>query len=161
MNTDTHPSAVGASTTLPTESIGEELRRYDKHLRDVQGLSLGTRRDYRRIAGRLLRQQFGDDSVVIANLRPAGIRQFLADELDAHQTPSHAAAVAAGLRSYLRYRGTCGDAVAALTAVIASPAHWTLATLPKTLTEEEVAQLLSSFSQPIFDIFRLGFFVTD
>jgi integrase len=147
MSTDTHLPAAGAATTLATDSIGEELRRYDEHLRDVHGLSPGTRRDYLRIAGRLLRQQFGDDSVAIANLHPVGIRQFLADELDAHQTPSHASAVVAGLRSYLRYRSTCGDAVGALTAVIASPAHWTLARLPKTLTEEEVAQLLSSFSE--------------
>jgi integrase len=147
MSTDTHLSVPGAATTLPSDSIGEELRRYDEHLRDVQGLSPGTRRDYLRIAGRLLHQQFGDDSVVIANLHPAGIRQFLADALDAHKSASHASAVAAGLRSYLRYRRTCGDAVGALIAVIASPTHWTLATLPKTLREDEVAQLLGSFSE--------------
>jgi integrase len=147
MRTDTHQPAPGAATTRPSEPIGEELRRYDEHLRDVHGLSPGTRRDYLRVAGRLLRQQFGDDSVGIANLHPGDIRQFLADELDARKTPSHASAVAAGLRSYLRYRGTCGDAVGALTAVIASPAHWTLATLPKTLTEDEATQLLSSFSE--------------
>ena len=147
MSTDPHLPAPSAATTLASDSIGDELRRYDEHLRDVRGLSPGTRRDYLRITGRLLRQQFADEGVVIANLHPAGIRQFLADELDARKTPSHASAVAAGLRSYLRYRSTCGDAVGALTAVIASPAHWTLATLPKTLTEEEVAQLLSSFSE--------------
>jgi integrase/recombinase XerD len=146
MSIDTHLSAPGAATTRPSDSIDEELRRYDEHLRDVHGLSPGTRRDYLRIAGRLLHQQ-GDHSVGIANLHPGDIRRFLADELDARKTPSHASAVAAGLRSYLRYRSTCGDAVGALTAVIASPAHWTLATLPKTLTEEEVAQLLGSFSE--------------
>jgi integrase len=147
MSTDTHLPAPSAATTLASDSIGEELRRYDEHLRDVRGLSPGTRRDYLRVVGRLLRQQFADEGVVIANLHPGDIRQFLADELDARKTASHASAVAAGLRSYLRYRSTCGDSVGALTAVIASPAHWTLATLPKTLTEEEVAQLLGSFSE--------------
>ena len=99
MSTDTHlPAPMAGTTTLSTYPISEELRRYDEHLRDVHGLSPGTRRDNLRIAGRLLHQQFGDDSVAIANLRPADIRQFLAEELDAHQTLSHAAAVAAGLR---------------------------------------------------------------
>jgi integrase len=49
---------------------------------------------------------------------------------------------AGGLRSYLRYRSTRGDAVGPLRAVIASPAHWTLAHLPQALTREEVARLL-------------------
>jgi integrase/recombinase XerC len=50
--------------------------------------------------------------------------------------------VTGGLRRYLRYRSTQGDAVEPLTAVIASPAHWTLAPLPKALKREEVARLL-------------------
>ena len=146
MSTDTHLPAPIARTTQPTDPIGEELRRYDEHLRDVHGLSSGTRRGSLRVADRLLRQHFGSGGVEIAKLHPSDIRQFLADELDARKTPSHAFALAAGLRSYLRYRSTCGDSVGALTAVIASPAHWTLATLPRTLTEQEVEQLLNSFS---------------
>jgi integrase len=73
--------------------------------------------------------------------RPTSAK-FLADELSAHRTPSHAHAVTSGLRRYLRYRRTQGEVVEPLIAVIASPAHWTLAPLPKALTREEVARLL-------------------
>jgi integrase len=73
------------------------------------------------------------------------VRQFLASELDAHRTPSNASRLASGIRSYLRYRSVCGDQVDALSAVISSPAHWRLATLPHALTVEEVGQLLDSF----------------
>ncbi len=145
MSNDTHVPAPSAGTTRPTYPIGEELRRYDEHLRDLRGLSPGTRRDYLHVADQLLRQHFGNSDVDIAKLHPSGIRQFLADELDARKTPSHASAINAGLRSYLRYRSTCGDSVGALNAVIATPAHWMLATLPRTLKEEEVEQLLNSF----------------
>ena len=49
-------------------------------------------------------------------------------------------------RSYLRYRTPCGDQVGALTAVILSPVHWKLATLPRALKPDEVERLLNAFT---------------
>jgi integrase len=146
MNANTQqPASIERTSAVSTDHIDEELRRYDEHLRDVRGLSSGSRSGFLRIAGRLLRQKFSGGVVDISRLRPADIRQFLADQLDARRTPSNATSLASGLRSYLRYRCTCGDPVDALTAVILLPAHWRLATLPHALTAEEVEQLLDSF----------------
>ena len=146
MNTKTPQAAsIEQVDAASTDHIEEELRRYDAYLRDLRGLSPGSRRHGLRIAGRLLRQKFGNGVVDIARLRPADVRQFLADQLDARRTPSNAATLASGLRSYLRYRSACGDSVNAVTAVILSPAHWRLATLPHALTAEEVEQFLNSF----------------
>ncbi len=139
------PASIERDDAASTDHIEEELRRYDAYLRDLRGLSPGSRRHALRVAGRLLRQKFGDGVVDIAQLRPADVRQFLAEQLDARRTPSNAATLASGLRSYLRYRRACGDSVDAVTAVISSPAHWRLATLPHALTAEEVEQFLSSF----------------
>jgi integrase len=146
MNTNTPWSAPIARTTEESpDHIGEELRHYDAYLRDLRGLSSGSRIGQLRVAGRFLHQAFGDAVVDIARLRPGDVRQFLADQLDARRTPSNASRLASGLRSYLRYRRACGDPVDALTAVISSPAHWRLASLPHALTAEEVEQLLDSF----------------
>ncbi|MEF8722438.1 MAG: tyrosine-type recombinase/integrase [Candidatus Accumulibacter delftensis] len=145
MNTKTPQAAsIEQVDAASTDHIEEELRRYDAYLRDLRGLSPGSRRHGLRIAGRLLRQKFGNGVVDIARLRPADVRQFLADQLDARRTPSNATTLASGLRSYLRYRSACGDSVKALTAVISLPAHWRLATLPHALTVEEVEQFLNS-----------------
>jgi integrase len=145
MNTKTpQPASPERVETTSTDHIEEELRRYEAYLRDLRGLSPGSQRHGLRIAGRLLRQTFGSGIVDIARLRPADVRQFLADQLDARRTPSNAATLASGLRSYLRYRSACGDSVKALMAVISSPAHWRLATLPHALTAEEVEQFLIS-----------------
>ena len=46
-------------------------------------------------------------------------------------TTSNAITIASTLRAYLRYRASCGDAVQPLLAVIASPAHWSMASLPR------------------------------
>jgi integrase len=147
MSNDTQlPLSTAGGTALSSASapIRAELQRYDAHLGDVHGLSPSTRRGSLRIAGRLLRQHFDGGPVDIATLQPSDIRQFLAQELSARDTPSHAHSVTTGLRRYLRYRCTQGDAVEPLTAVIASPAHWTLASLPKALTREEVGRLLEA-----------------
>jgi integrase/recombinase XerC len=128
-------------------SITEEMRDYDDHLRTVQGLSSGTRSGYLRVVHRLLSRQFVDAPFDFANLKPSDVRRFLNDELQGHQTPSYASYMVTGLRSYLRYRTVCGNAVGALEAVIASPAHWTQTSLPRALTAREVEQLLSSCAQ--------------
>jgi integrase len=128
------------------DPIAEELRRYDEHLRDVRGLAAVTRRDRIRIAHRFLGQHFAGRAIKIAALQPDDVRQFLTRQLDSHRTIPNAASLAAALRNYLRYRGTCGDRVDALTAVISSPVHWKLATLPRALKPDETERLLNSFT---------------
>ena len=146
-NTIPHRAAPSARPmAAPTDFIAEELRRYDEHLRDVRGLAAGTRQDLIRVAGCLLRQKFKQRAVDIGKLRPEDVRQFLASQLDAHRTASNASRLAAALRSYFRYRTTCGDQVGRLTVVISNPVHWKLATLPRALKPNEVERLLNSFA---------------
>jgi len=146
MNANTNrPVPIKRASATSPDHVDEELGRYDEHLRDVRGLASGTRRNYVRIASCLLRRKFTDGVVDLSQLQPADVRQYFASEWDAHRTPSNASRLASGIRSYLRYRSACGDRVDALTAVISSPAHWKLATLPHALTAEEVRQLLDSF----------------
>lgn len=47
-----------AEPRKPTGYIAEELRRYDEHMRDAQGLTAGTRRARLRTVRRLLLQKF-------------------------------------------------------------------------------------------------------
>jgi hypothetical protein len=102
MNTTTthrvEPSARPSAAS--TNNITEELRRYDKHLRDVRGLAVGTRQDHLRIARWLLQQKFAGHPIDIATLRPEDVRRFLASQLDAHRTTSNASRLASALRSY-------------------------------------------------------------
>jgi integrase len=139
-------SPKARSSTSFQAHIADELRRYDEHLRDVRGLAASTRKDRLYVAGMLLRQKFEDRAIDISRLRPDDVRQFLARQLEAHRSSSNASRLAAALRSYLRYRTTCGDPVGKLTAVILNPVHWKLASLPRALNPEQVERLLSSIS---------------
>ena len=122
--------------------IIEELCRYDEHLRDVRGLSAATRKGRLPVIGLLLRDKFKHREIVFARLRPDDVRQFLAKRVGEHQT-ANASRHAVALRSYLRYRATCGDQVSKLAAVISNPVHWKLATLPRALKPEEADRLLN------------------
>ena len=139
------PDSADSSAGVSIRHVDEELERYDTYLRDLRGLSPGSRQGSLGVVRRLLWQKFGDGVVDMARLHPDDVRQFLADQLAARRTPSNAAHLASALRGYLRYRSMCGDTVSPLAAVISSPAHWKLAVLPRALTVEEVKQLLSSF----------------
>lgn len=146
-HTTTHRAASGARpSAAQSDHIAEELHRYDEHLGDVRGLAAQTRKGRIRVVGLLLQQKFSGRAIHIAKLRPDDIRQFLATKLGANRSASHASHLAATLRSYFRYRATCGDQVGNLTAVISNPVHWKLASLPRALKPEEAERLLNSFT---------------
>ena len=129
--------------------IADELRSYDAHMCDARGLAPGTRTGRLRIVERLLVSKFAGRPVVVGELRTDDIRQFIAEQLGVLGTISNATTIASTLRAYLRYRATCGNAVQPLLAVIASPAHWSMASLPRALKPEEVDRLLSSFTSAL------------
>jgi integrase len=146
MNKTTSPGRAKRArpSSVTTDPIADELRRYDDHLRDVRGLTAGTRRNHCRIVGQLLRKKFAGDVVDIAKLRPIDVRRFIARQLQDGYSHSNASNLASALRSYLRYRTICGDSVGGVVAVISSPVQWKLASLPRALKPDEVQRLLGA-----------------
>jgi integrase len=140
---------VIARAPAPTGPISDELSRYEAHMSSARGLAAGTRRGRLRIVERLLVSKFAGRPVAVNSLLPEDVRQFIVDQLQALGTTSNAITIASALRAYLRYRATCGDAVQPLLAVIASPAHWRMASLPRDLKPEEVDRLLNSFTDAL------------
>jgi len=59
MNPIVRPQSVRRvrSSASPSDSVIDELRRYDDHLRDVRGLAAGTRRIHCRIVAQLLAKE--------------------------------------------------------------------------------------------------------
>jgi integrase/recombinase XerC len=140
---------VIAEVPSPTGAIADELHRYDTHMRNARGLAVGTRRGRLRIVERLLRTKFAHRPVANGELQPEDVRRFIAEQLEELGTTSNAITIASTLRAYLRYRASCGDTVQPMLAVISSPAHWSLASLPRALKPEEVDRLLSSFTDAL------------
>jgi site-specific recombinase XerD len=139
---------VVAQPLLRTTSVDEELRRYDEYMDHVRGLATKTRSMALRIVRRLLASRFGEGAIDIAAIQPEHVRQFFAQQAKLYSKPANAGTVVAALRGYFRYRASLGDAVHGLIGALSYPANWQLASLPKTLTAEEVEQLVGALGQP-------------
>lgn len=135
---------LSRASVITTDPIADEVRRYDNHLRDVRGLTAGTRREHCRIVERLLRKKFAGNAVDIAKLRPIDVRRFIDRQLQGDHSHSFASHLASSLRSYLRYRTMCGDSMVGVIAVISTPVQWKLASLPRALKPDEVQRLLDA-----------------
>jgi integrase/recombinase XerC len=137
-----------APATQSLTPVSEELRRYDAYMDHVRGLAPKTREMALRIVGRLLTSRFGDAAIDIAAIEPDQVRDFFAQQAQLYSKPASAGTVIASLRGYFRYRVSLGDAVHGLIGVLSSPANWQLSSLPKTLTTEEIGQLVGSLGKP-------------
>jgi integrase/recombinase XerC len=133
-----------AASAIP---VDEELRRYDGSMQYVRGLAPKTRDMALRIVGRLLMARFGDGPVDVSAIAPEHVRRFFAQQAKLYSKPASAGSVVASLRGYFRYRASLGDLVHGLVGAVSYPANWQLSSLPKTLSAEEVEQLVASLGK--------------
>ena len=142
--------ALGLASTRPARltPVEEELRRFDEHMDQARGLAPKTRSGVLRIARSLLRERFGGGPVVVSRITPEHVRAFF-ERMSArcHALESLSALVAA-LRGYFRFRATAGDRVHGLMGVLSYPANWQQASLPKSLTDEEIKRLVDALEWP-------------
>lgn len=137
-----------APPTVGATPVEVELLRYDQHMEHARGLAPKTRSTALRIVGRLLVARFGDGAIHIPAIKPEHIRRFFAQQAELYSKPASAGSVVASLRGYFHYRASLGDLVHGLVGAVSYPANWSLSSLPKTLTAEEVEQLVGSLGQP-------------
>jgi integrase/recombinase XerC len=117
-------------------------------MKRVRGLAPKTRRAMLRILRELLWPRFKDRPVVFSTIQPEHVRRCFARLTERYRAPHSTGAVVSALRGYFRFRASCGDAVHALIGVLSYPANWDQATLPKTLTDQEVERVLASLHSP-------------
>lgn len=146
---------VIAELLPPTGPIADELNRYDAHMRDARGLAVGTRKDRLYKVGQFLQWKFADREFTGKDMLVEDLRAFITKEIERVNSISHAKSLAASFRAYFRYRLTCGDEVRGLLGAISTPAQWTLASLPRALTEQEVQRLMAHCEQTLSSPLRL------
>ena len=117
---------------------------YTHHQRRTRGLRPQTLRNRAWLARMLVRAALGTDPIDPSRLTPAAVLAFITS-LRHRFSPASMRTLRSSLRSFFRFlrvEGFCGDA---LEAALPTVAHWRLATLPRSLTEQQVEQVLASF----------------
>lgn len=139
---------VIAPLAMSDTPVDRELRDYDEYMEHVRGLAPKTRSMTLRIVKRLLDLHFDDGPVDMTAIRPEHVCRFYAQQAKLYSKPANTGIIISSLRGYFRYRALFGDVVHGLIGAISYPANWQLSSLPKTLTNEEVDQLVNSLGQP-------------
>lgn len=137
---------LGIAPLPSSDDIARELACFDAKMREVWGLSKGTRDHRCRMIRRLLKRQFGIDRIDLTQLSPSIIRAFVLG--DADWSTSTIRVMGGAVRCYLRHRKLLGDDVHDLLRAVPRPAYWRDAALPEALSPDELNQLLHAFDAP-------------
>jgi len=133
--------------TIDMTPVVVELRRFDGYLLQARGFAKSTRENSIRIVGRFLRERFDDGTIELPTITPEHVRNFLSSQAKIYRTPTSFSMVVSSLRGYFRWRMMQDDDLRALTGALANPANWQQASLPKSLSIEEIEQLLAALGQ--------------
>jgi len=144
---------AGVLAPIGVDVVDEELHLFDEYLLQEKGLAANTRVQRLHILRPFLEELAGPGCTGSMEVTPEKVRAFFHRKLQAWN-PASAKVLASTLRSYVRFRGACGDRVEYLLPVIASPASWRLASLPETLSPIEVAQLTRATPSDISSALR-------
>ena len=126
--------------STPAERLEEEYRLY---LERERRLAPATVFHYLLHIKRFLAQCFGDGAVRLDGLRAADVVGFVQREAARLQHPKRSKLMITALRSFLQYARYRGLISIDLRLCVPTVADWSMASLPKALSSDEVKRLLS------------------
>ena len=119
---------------------------YAQHLREAQALAEATILNYVPFIHSFLKGRFGDGPIALSYLCANDVVQFVQ-----HQAPrlhrKRAKLMTSALRSFLKYARYCGDVVLDLAAAVPIVANWSMPSIPRAISADQVSQLLVSIDQ--------------
>jgi integrase/recombinase XerD len=126
-------------------SLDELVEAYRYHQQHVRGLRETTVHGYERLVRLFIGAALGDGPVEPSRLSPADVLRFV-EFMRGRFSARSMKAVRTALRSFflfLRMEGLCDRR---LEAAIPAVAHWRLSTLPRCLSDQQLQQILASFT---------------
>ena len=119
------------------------IEAYESHQRRTRGLRASTLHHYQRLVRRFVRAALGDDPIDPSRLRPSDVIEFV-DSMRSSFSPRSMKAVRTALRSFFHFLQAEGLCDGRLEAAIPAVAHWRLSVLPRSLSDDQLEQVLTS-----------------
>lgn len=130
----------------PVTPSQELLKEYDLYLQKDRALSLATRISYLPFIRQFLMSQFGHGKVDLSRLRAVDVLKFV--RRTATQLKNkRVLLMTTALRSFLRFARYRGEITLDLAACVPPVASWSLSTLPRSLPQVQVEQVLANVRQ--------------
>jgi len=120
------------------------IEAFEQHQRRTRGLRDKTLYGYARLVRGLIREALGDDPIDVRRLGPSDVIRFVC-AMSGRFSPRSMKNVGTALRSFFRFLRTEGVGDEQLETAIPAVAHWRLSTLPRCLSDEQLARVLASF----------------
>jgi integrase/recombinase XerD len=119
------------------------LDRYEAYLVGERGAAPASRRSYLGVARRFVGQLGLGEGQDVGLLSAQAVTAFAAAECS-RRSPASASATTTGMRSFLRFLYLEGLTPVLLSPAVPSPAGWTLAGLPRSVSTTQASDLLAS-----------------
>ena len=137
---------IAAKAPTRSAAINKELQGFEHYLTEVCGLAPATCYSRLRRVRAFLLDRFGAGPVSWSGVKRKDGARFIA-RYTAGWAVSSKRTTGSSLRSYLRFKAMSGVSTAALSAAIPKIAHWSLASVPRSLSATEITQFLGSFDR--------------
>ena len=119
---------------------------YEHHLREARGLARATIINYVPFIRSFLKDCFGDGPVTLSHLCAGDVVRFVQRQAPRlHQ--KRAKLLTSALRSFLRYVRYRGKTKLDLAAAVPIVANWSMSSIPRAITADQVRQLLASIDR--------------
>lgn len=120
------------------------VEAYKEHQRRTRGLRDQTLHGYERLVRLFVRGALGDDPIDPARISPSKVMEFVGS-MRGRFSPRSMKAVRTALCSFFRFLRVQGLCDERLEAAVPAVAHWRLSTLPRCLSDLQLAAVLASF----------------
>ena len=144
-----HREGVVAAETLPGRRLTPAERctqKYEQHLREVRGLAEATILNSVSFIDRFLKDRFADGPVTLSCLRVRDIVRFVQRQAPRLHT-KRAKLMTSALRSFLQYAQYRGEVGLELAEAVPVVANWSMPSIPRAISADQVRQLLASIDQ--------------
>ncbi len=126
-------------------AVEHALHQFDNFLQKVCGLTESTRLSRQRQVRRFLVEIFGTGLIDADKITSKTLIKFVTDSA-VHLKPSSVGVLLTALRSYLRFLQFNGESDIALIGSVPRPPNWSLAPLPPSLKEADMAKFWTVFN---------------
>ncbi len=139
---------------IPAETVSEPrltpvehyAQAYAQHLREAQALAEATIVNYVPFVHSFLKGRFGDGLVALSELSARDVVTFVQRQAP-RLHPKRAKLMTSALRSFLNYARYRGEVILDLAAAVPVVANWSMPSIPRAISADNVQELLISIDQ--------------